>query len=110
MAGAFLQWRARKATMMLGQKQRSCYGSARHTVEARERQWSGECVRAGAGLLLELGRATWRRRQRMHATWRSPPEPVSHGNPDGFLKHFLNFSIQCSMVMTYSTYSTRQHG
>ena len=71
---------------------------------------AGECVRVDAGLLLELRRVTWRPRQCMHATRRSPPEPVGHGEPDGFLKRFLNFSIQCSMVMTDSTYSTRQHG
>ena len=51
----------------------------------------GGCVRAGTGPLLERRRATWRPQQRMHSMRRSPPEPVGHGDPDGFLKCFSKF-------------------
>ena len=38
MAGAFLQWRARKTTAMLGQKWGSYGGSALRAVKAKEKQ------------------------------------------------------------------------
>ena len=38
MADTFLQWRARKAVAMLGQKWRSYCGSSLRAVEAKERQ------------------------------------------------------------------------
>ena len=98
LGNAFSWWRARTTTATLGRKRGSCCGSALCAMEAREKQWSGECIRAGAGLLLELGRATWRPRQRMHATRRSSPEPVGHGDIDRFLK----MAIQCSITMTDS--------
>ena len=100
------QWRARTTMAMLGRKRGSHCGSALRAVEAREKQWSGECVRAGVGLLLELERATWRPRRCMHTTRRSSPEPVGHGDTDRFLK----MAIQCSMTMTDSEYSSCQHG
>ena len=68
MAGALLQWRAHKATGMLGRNWRSCGGSALRAVETKECKWSRRVRRVGAGLLLELGRMTWRHRQSMRAT------------------------------------------
>ena len=79
MAGAFLQWRARKATATLGWNWRSCGGSALRAVETKECKWSRRVRRAGAGFHLELRRATWRRRQSMRATRRSGPASVGHG-------------------------------
>ena len=79
MAGVFLQWRARKATAMLGRNWRSCGGSALHAMETKECKWSRQVRRASAGFHLELGRTTWRRRQSMRATRRSAPAPVGHG-------------------------------
>jgi len=60
MAGAFLQWRACKATATLGRNWRSCGGSALRAVEAKECKWSRRVRRAGVGLHLELRRATSR--------------------------------------------------
>ena len=40
MIGAFLQWRARKATVMLGRKWRSYYDLSLRAVEAKECKWS----------------------------------------------------------------------
>ena len=40
MADAFLKWRARKATVMLGQKWRSYRGLSLRVVEAKECKWS----------------------------------------------------------------------
>ena len=103
---AFSWWRARTMTATRGREWRTAVDLALRAEKARERQWSGERVRAGTGPLLERGRATWIPRQRMNATQRASPEPVGHGDTDRFLKT----AIQCSMVMTDSTYSTRQHG
>ena len=86
LGNAFSRWQARTATATLGRKWRSRCGSTLRAVEARERQWSGERVRAGAGLLLELGRATWRLWQRMSATRRIASASVGHGDTDHFLK------------------------
>ena len=106
LGNTFSQWRVRMMTATHGREWRTAVDLALRAEKARERQWSGERVRAGTGPLLERGRAMWRPRQRMNATQRASPEPVGHGDTDRFLK----MAIQCSMVMTDSTYSTRQHG
>ena len=103
---AFSRWRARTTTATRGREWRTAVDLAQHAEKARERQWSGERVRAGTGPLLERGHVTWRPRQRMNATRRALPEPVGHGDSD----RFSELAIQCSMVMIDSTYSTRQHG
>jgi len=86
LGNAFSRWRARTATATLGRKWRSRCGSTLRAVEAREMQWSGERVWAGAGLLLELGRAMWRLWQCMSATRRTASASVGHGDTDHFLK------------------------
>ena len=86
LGNTFSWWRACMAMATLGWKWRSCCSSTLRAVEARERQWSGERVRAGAGLLLELRRATWRPRQHMNTTRRTASASVGHGDTDHFLK------------------------
>ena len=63
-ADAFLQWRACKAmaTATLGRKWRSYGGFGAARGEGERMRWSRRVRRAGAGLLLELRRATWRLR------------------------------------------------
>ena len=79
MAGAFLQWQACKATAMLGWNWRSCGGFGAARGEGERMRWSRRVRRAGAGLLLELRRMTWRLRQSMRATQRAAPTLVGHG-------------------------------
>ena len=79
MAGAFLQWRGCKATAMLGQNWRSYGGFGAARGEGERMRWSMRVRRAGAGLLLELERVTWRLQQSMRATRRAAPAPVGHG-------------------------------
>ena len=78
LGNAFSWWRARTTTVTRGRERWMAVDLALHVEKARERQWSGERVRAGTGPPLERGRATWRPRQRMNATRRASPEPVGH--------------------------------
>ena len=68
LGNAFSRWRARTMTGTRGREWRTAVDLALRAEKVRERQWSGERVRAGTGPLLERGRATWRPRQRMNAT------------------------------------------
>ena len=92
LGNAFLRWRARTMTTTHGREWRMAVDLALREEKARERQWSGERVRAGTGPLQEHGRATWRPRQRMNTTWLASPEPVGHGDSDCFLK--WRFSVR----------------
>ena len=86
LGNTFSRWRVCTTTATLGREWRTVVDTTLRAVEARERQWSGERVRAGAGLLLELRRATWRLWQRMSATRRTASASVGHGDTDHFLK------------------------
>ena len=57
----------------------ACCGHGAVREEGERGKWSGERVRAGAGPLLERGRATWSLRQSLRATRRAALEPFGHG-------------------------------
>ena len=106
LADAFLWWRA--CTMAVTLSREWWTAMARRCAQRKREgsEWGWRVRRAGTGPLLERGRVTWWRQQSMHATRRSSPEPVGHGDTD----HFLKMAIQCSMTMTDSEYSSCQHG
>ena len=68
LGNVFSRWRARTMTAMRGREWRTVMDLALRAEKARERQWSGERVRAGTGPLLERGRATWWLRPSINAT------------------------------------------
>ena len=78
LGNTFSWWRVRTMTATLDREWQTAVDSALRAEKARGRQWGCERVRAGAGLLLERGRATWRPRQRMNATRRDAPASVGH--------------------------------